>query len=119
MARRLACRHGVHRTGGLTMARAALTDPAGGAGPDDDGGEDQDLTWRQREILGFYQDYLGRNGYAPSMREVAAGVGLSSVSSVAYQLRQLEKLGRISLDARRSRAAVLRVSQLGEPGGIP
>jgi repressor LexA len=95
----------------------------GRADPDeqdyDDDDQEQDLTRRQRKILDFYEEYLGRNGYAPSMREVAPGVGLASASSVAYQLRQLEKLGRITLDARRSRAAVLRVSEAGGPGNIP
>ena len=93
----------------------------GRANPDEqdyDDDQEQDLTRRQRKILDFYEEYLGRNGYAPSMREVAPGVGLSSASSVAYQLRQLEKLGRISLDARRSRSAVLCVSQSGGPGNV-
>lgn len=44
-----------------------------------------DLTQRQRDIVRFCKDYIERNGYAPSMREIGAAVGLKSTSSVSYQ----------------------------------
>ena len=82
------------------------------------GPEDQDLTRRQREILGFWRDYVRRNGYAPTYREIATGVDLASTSSVSYQVQQLEKMGLISREAGRARAAKLRTSPDGGPGTV-
>lgn len=118
----LGCGNNVHRTGGRTMAGttfAALEDQGmeersrGERGP-----EDQDLTRRQREILGFWRDYVRRNGYAPTYREIAMGVDLASTSSVSYQVQQLEKMGLISREAGRARAAKLRTPEDGAPGMV-
>ncbi len=65
------------------------------------------LSRRQREILDFWEAYKRDNGYAPSYREIAEGVGLASVSSVAYQVRQLEKTGHIVREPGRARAGTL------------
>jgi repressor LexA len=46
-------------------------------------------------ILRFIRSYAAVNGEAPSLREIAAGVGLSSPSSVLYQLKRLEVLGAV------------------------
>ena len=40
--------------------------------------------------------WLTKNGYNPTMREVGEAVGLSSTSSVSYQLSQLRELGFLS-----------------------
>jgi len=48
------------------------------------------LTRRQEEILRFIQEF-GR--YAPSMREIAGAVGLTSTSAVSYQLSSLQDKG--------------------------
>ena len=51
------------------------------------------LTGRQRKVLQFIREYQQRRGQPPSMREIADGVGLSSTSSVSYQLRTLQDKG--------------------------
>lgn len=51
------------------------------------------LTARQREVLAFVRTSIADRGYPPSMREIGAAVGLSSNSSVAHQLRTLERKG--------------------------
>ena len=61
------------------------------------------LTWRQRKILQAIRDSVQRRGYPPSMREIAAAVGLISTSSVAYQLSILERKGYLRRDLRRPR----------------
>ena len=48
------------------------------------------LTERQQGILKAVRDLAEQNGYPPSLREVGAAVGLSSPSSVAYQLGVLQ-----------------------------
>jgi repressor LexA len=45
-----------------------------------------------------------RFGYPPSVREIGEAVGLTSTSSVAYQLRALEQKGYLRRDPNRPRA---------------
>jgi repressor LexA len=51
------------------------------------------LTPRQEQILGFIRDFGECNGYAPSMREIAGAVDLTSTSAVSYQLSVLQNKG--------------------------
>jgi repressor LexA len=53
------------------------------------------LTERQTDILCAIRAFRDREGYPPSLREIAVEVGLSSPSSVAYQLGELRKAGRV------------------------
>jgi len=67
-----------------------------------------DLTERQRRILEFIRAWVERHGYPPSVREIAEAVGLVSPSSVAYQLKELEKKGYLRRDPNRPRAVDVR-----------
>ena len=62
------------------------------------------LSDKQRAILGFIQSSVASRGYPPSMREIGEAVGLSSLSSVAHQLGQLELSGYLRRDPNRPRA---------------
>ncbi|MGI9084119.1 MAG: transcriptional repressor LexA [Aeromicrobium sp.] len=62
------------------------------------------LTPRQQKVLVFLREEIEQRGYPPSMREIGAAVGLASTSSVAHQLRVLEKLGYVKRDPNRPRA---------------
>jgi repressor LexA len=68
----------------------------------------ENLTARQRRILGFIRDWVGEHGYPPSVREIGEAVGLVSPSSVAYQLKELEKKGYLRRDPNRPRAVDVR-----------
>ncbi|MFE0592004.1 transcriptional repressor LexA [Micromonospora echinospora] len=67
-----------------------------------------DLTARQRRILEFIRDWVDRHGYPPSVREIGEAVGLVSPSSVAYQLKELERKGFLRRDPNRPRAVDVR-----------
>lgn len=67
-----------------------------------------DLTVRQRRILEFIRSAVERNGYPPSVREIGEAVGLVSPSSVAYQLKELERKGYLRRDPNRPRAVDVR-----------
>jgi repressor LexA len=67
------------------------------------------LTWCQRRIIRFIQEFSRCNGYGPSRREIGKAVGLASTSSVSYQLRRLDEKGYLSLGPGRSRAIMLVV----------
>jgi repressor LexA len=69
-------------------------------GPVDENG----LTPRQTKILLAIKEAMEANGYPPSMREIGEAAGLSSPSSVKYQLEALEEKGWIRRDPSRGRA---------------
>ncbi|HWG99150.1 MAG TPA: transcriptional repressor LexA [Pilimelia sp.] len=66
------------------------------------------LTARQGRILDFIRDWVARHGYPPSVREIGEAVGLVSPSSVAYQLKELERKGYLRRDPNRPRAVDVR-----------
>ncbi|HEY0637902.1 MAG TPA: transcriptional repressor LexA [Pseudonocardiaceae bacterium] len=70
--------------------------------PDSDGTEG--LTPRQRRVLEVIREWVERRGYPPSVREIGEAVGLTSTSSVAHQLRALERKGYLRRDPNRPRA---------------
>ena len=53
------------------------------------------LTPRQQEILTYIKKYSAMHGYPPSIREICAGVGLSSPATVFVHIKNLEKNGFI------------------------
>lgn len=69
--------------------------------PDSEGAE---LPLRQRQVLEVIRSWVQRFGYPPSVREIGEAVGLTSTSSVAYQLRALEEKGYLRRDPNRPRA---------------
>ena len=72
--------------------------------PDLDRSDDVELPERQREVLEVIRTWVERFGYPPSVREIGEAVGLTSTSSVAYQLRALEQKGYLRRDPNRPRA---------------
>jgi repressor LexA len=64
----------------------------------------EELPIRQREVLEVIRTWVERFGYPPSVREIGEAVGLTSTSSVAYQLRALEQKGYLRRDPNRPRA---------------
>jgi repressor LexA len=67
------------------------------------------LTWRQRKVLQVIRDSVQRRGYPPSMREIGEAVGLTSTSSVSYQLSTLQSKGYLRRDAGRPRTVEVRL----------
>ncbi|MFC5141285.1 transcriptional repressor LexA [Actinomycetospora rhizophila] len=75
------------------------------------------LTPRQRKVLEVIRDHVERNGYPPSVREIGDAVGLTSTSSVAHQMRTLEKKGYLRRDPNRPRALDVRLPEELEAAG--
>jgi len=67
------------------------------------------LTWRQRKVLQVIRESVQRRGYPPSMREIGEAVGLTSTSSVSYQLSTLQNKGYLRRDAGRPRTVEVRL----------
>jgi repressor LexA len=53
------------------------------------------LSPKQERIINFVTDFLHDKGYPPTIRDIAAGCGISSTSVVAYNLDKLEQAGYI------------------------
>jgi repressor LexA len=69
------------------------------------------LTERQRTILEVIRASVTSRGYPPSIREIGDAVGLTSTSSVAHQLRTLERKGYLRRDPNRPRAVDVRTPE--------
>ena len=59
---------------------------------------------RRQRIIEYIATNLRTSGYPPSVREIAAGVGLASTSAVHHHLSALEREGLLERDATQSRA---------------
>ncbi len=62
---------------------------------------------RREDILNYLEDYYAEHGWMPSVREIAADLGLAAPSSVQYHLKALEKLGYVTRLSGRSRCIAL------------
>lgn len=67
------------------------------------------LSPRQESILRVIRNSIIECGEGPTVRQIGERVGLSSTSSVAYQLGRLEALGLISRSTRRWRSCRLGI----------
>ena len=74
------------------------------------------LTERQAAVLSCIRTHMLRNHYAPTIREIGDEVGLSSTSSVKYQLDTLADLGYLRRDTRRPRTIAQTGRGPGDPG---
>lgn len=54
------------------------------------------MTDRQEQIIEFIKMYKNKNGYSPSIREIAAAVGCTSSGTVHRQLQKLSELNKIT-----------------------
>jgi len=73
------------------------------------------LSPRANKLLQIIRESIDRQGYPPSVREMAELAGLASPSSVTYQLKALEKAGYLRRDPNRTRALVVVDPATGEP----
>ncbi|MFY9336464.1 MAG: transcriptional repressor LexA [Mycobacterium sp.] len=76
------------------------------------------LTERQRTILEVIRASVTSRGYPPSIREIGDAVGLTSTSSVAHQLRTLERKGYLRRDPNRPRAVDVRGTEDTTPSAV-
>ena len=68
-------------------------------------------------ILDYVNHFIQENGYAPSVREIGAAVGLRSTASVSYHLQQLQQKGLLQApNAKGKKRAIVTAVR---PGQIP
>lgn len=71
---------------------------------------------REEQVLNFIREFSAENGYAPSIREICAGVGLRSTASVNYHLKNLQQKGMLTLGEKGRKRAIAAPQR---PGQIP
>lgn len=71
---------------------------------------------REEQVLNFIREFSAENGYAPSIREICAGVGLRSTASVNYHLKNLQQKGLLTLGEKGRKRAIAAPQR---PGQIP
>lgn len=62
---------------------------------------------RQRQILEFIQQFIQANGYAPTLKQIAQAIGVSSLATVHEHLAALEAKGLIRKQSGRNRSVEL------------
>ena len=68
-------------------------------------------------ILAYVNQFILENGYAPSVREIGAAVGLRSTASVSYHLHALQDKGLLQSPGAKGRKRAIVTSI--RPGQIP
>ena len=72
---------------------------------------------KAEQILEFVNQFIQENGFAPSVREIGAAVGLRSTASVSYHLQQLLAKGQLLSPGAKGRKRAIVTAQ--RPGQIP
>jgi len=71
------------------------------------------LTKRQKQMVDFLERYIAEHGYAPTLAEVGAYFGLSSLATVHKHLKNLENKGFIRRMHNHSRALEIAGDEIG------
>lgn len=58
----------------------------------------------RNRVYHFLVDFIAENGYSPSVREICEGTDLKSTSSVYNHLLTLERMGKIHIEPKKTRA---------------
>lgn len=58
----------------------------------------------REQVYGFIVEFIKKNGYAPTIREICSGTGINSTSSVYMHLLKLEDEGKIQMKKKSTRA---------------
>ena len=72
---------------------------------------------KSAEIMDYVNQFIMENGYAPSVREIGAAVGLRSTASVSYHLNQMQEKGLLQAPAGKGKKRAVVTSV--RPGQIP
>jgi repressor LexA len=77
------------------------------------------LTKRQKEILDFISGFIDRNGYSPSMEEIAENFHFASLNAVFKHLEALESRGHLHRDSNRARSIQLSPNSAAGVQSVP
>lgn len=67
-----------------------------------------ELTKKEKKVYDAIVEYIGKNGYAPTLRELGIKVGINSTSTIYYIIKNLEVKGYIDAAQGKRRAITLK-----------
>lgn len=67
----------------------------------------EQLPLRQQQVLTFIKDFVEKNEYPPSLRDISAHLGVTGNTTILKHLNALEKKGYLRRDSGSSRGIVL------------
>jgi len=76
------------------------------------------LTKRQKQLIDYLNNYISEHGYAPTLAEVGAYFGLSSLATVHKHLHNLEEKGFIKRQHNHSRALEVSAADKADRGRL-
>ncbi len=76
-------------------------------------------TKRQQSVFDFLKNFLGENGYPPSLREICVHFGIRSPKNAKKHLEALERKGLIKRSANISRAIEILGTSSGKTISVP
>jgi repressor LexA len=71
---------------------------------------------RQRQIYDFIGQYIQKNGFAPTLREIADAIGVTSLATIHEHLQALEKKGVIKKHEGTTRGIEIVSNQANQVG---
>ncbi|MFM2032284.1 MAG: hypothetical protein RLZZ297_1049 [Chloroflexota bacterium] len=71
------------------------------------------LSNRQREILGYIEQFVEQHNYPPAIRQIQEDLGISSTSVVVYNLNILEQRGMLRREGKVSRGISIAKADAG------
>ena len=78
-----------------------------------------DLSKKEKLVFDYLVNSINENGYAPSVRDIGASLGIKSTSSVHLYLHNLEAKGFIEQDANKKRTIRICAPYLRVSGKVP
>lgn len=81
--------------------------------------KNNDLTKKEKLVFDYLVKAINENGYAPSVRDIGASLGIKSTSSVHLYLHNLESKGFIEQDAGKKRTIRLCAPYVKAFGRVP
>ena len=81
--------------------------------------KNNELSKKEKLVFEYLVKSINENGYAPSVRDIGASLGIKSTSSVHLYLHNLESKGYIEQDANKKRTIRLCAAYQGGKGRIP
>ncbi len=73
---------------------------------------------RHLEVYEFIKNFISKNGFPPTVREICSSLGFSSTSTAQYYLKKLESMNLISFGSFKNRAICLK-TQAVETKTVP
>ena len=81
--------------------------------------KNNDLTNKEKMVFDYLVQSINENGYAPSVRDIVASLGIKSTSSVHLYLHNLEAKGYIEQDAGKKRTLRICAPYARIAGKVP